>query len=195
MSGSTSNTRAGFTLVEILCVIAIIASLGAILYPAIVHAKVAAKTPPCITNLRQIGVADFLYAGDNDDRLPMATDKFAMRFSNVRDDAAALAQTTDISVALAPWIKDARIYHCPLDHGGTFFGTVKADPSVFALFGTSYYFPFENEGRVLSSMTLTERKLAGDYGFDWHYSKSSPMEKGFSYSLRADGGVSKIWEN
>lgn len=63
--------RSGFTLIELLVVIAIIAVLAAMLLPALGRAREAANRTACINNLRQIVVAATMYAGDNDDNLPL----------------------------------------------------------------------------------------------------------------------------
>jgi prepilin-type N-terminal cleavage/methylation domain-containing protein/prepilin-type processing-associated H-X9-DG protein len=62
--------RRGFTLIEVLVVIAVVMILLAILVPSIVSARRRARTAACLNNLHQLALATFSYGADYGDRLP-----------------------------------------------------------------------------------------------------------------------------
>jgi prepilin-type N-terminal cleavage/methylation domain-containing protein/prepilin-type processing-associated H-X9-DG protein len=62
--------RGAFTLIELLVVIAIIAILAALLLPALSQAKERAKRVKCTSNMRQVGLATFMYGNENRDQVP-----------------------------------------------------------------------------------------------------------------------------
>lgn len=96
----------GFTLIELLVVIAIIAILAAILLPALARAREAARRSSCQSNLKQMGVIFFMYAGESRDKLPQR--------QTLRCDGALGTAMIFSGPALMPeYLTDPELVMCP----------------------------------------------------------------------------------
>jgi len=63
--------RSGFTLIEVLVVVAIIALLIAILLPSLAKARDQARVPVCLSNLKSMGLATQIYLNNNKEQYPV----------------------------------------------------------------------------------------------------------------------------
>jgi len=105
----------GFTLMELLVVISIIAILAALLLPALSTAKERARAIRCISNFRQIGLALTLYVDDAGERVPSALD-FGVAFNNIPAAAATINETYLYGgVAKQLALSNPKVLWCPSD--------------------------------------------------------------------------------
>jgi prepilin-type N-terminal cleavage/methylation domain-containing protein/prepilin-type processing-associated H-X9-DG protein len=97
--------RRAFSLLELLCVIAVIAIVAGILFPVFWNAREKARQTRCLVNLRQIGVALRLYAEDHDGVSTAA-------IYQERRGAPHLGFWYD---AIQPYVRSREILLCPSD--------------------------------------------------------------------------------
>jgi prepilin-type N-terminal cleavage/methylation domain-containing protein len=82
------RSRPGFTLIEMLAVLTVLAVLAAILWPVMLQARESARRATCLSNTRQIGLALAMYQQDYEDVLmpwyvPTGLPTHDFRFDNV----------------------------------------------------------------------------------------------------------------
>ncbi len=113
-------TRDGFTLIELLVVIAIIAILAAILFPVFAQAREKARQASCLSNIRQLVMANIQYAQDNDGFFVMgARDIWTGFGGRERWHGVRRSPTVGGGVfvpelgPLWPYLKNSQIKECP----------------------------------------------------------------------------------
>lgn len=92
---SRSGKRPGFTMVEMLTVIAMIAILAAILFPVFANVRKKVHQATCISNMQQLSVALNLYH-DANNRYPLAMDAFVANGRTYRTLYPTYAKSEDM---------------------------------------------------------------------------------------------------
>src|SRR5579862_5491499 len=93
--GNTVRRNGAFTLIELLVVIAIIAILAAILFPVFAQAREKARAISCLSNVKQSGLALYMYVQDYDETTPK------------------LGSGTEWWTQLYPYVKNTGVFMCP----------------------------------------------------------------------------------
>ncbi|EEF61022.1 prepilin-type N-terminal cleavage/methylation domain-containing protein [Pedosphaera parvula] len=120
---SLGSGRLAFTLVELLVVLAIIAILASLLFPAIARTKESGRSAGCLSNLHQLGIALQLYVQDNENHLPKMYDWSTNLLLNTI--GPSMVQV------LSNYASSANVFRCPSDN-----------QKLFEITGSSYSWNF-----------------------------------------------------
>lgn len=124
-SGIMAKQGAGYTIIELLLVMAMIGVLAAIMFPVIIKARESAKISDCLSNMRQIGYGITMYVDDYNLRFPAAVPWGPPNYwSQPRNGSQKTIQEL-----LAPYVSssmitdskgkylDTGVFRCPSDTG------------------------------------------------------------------------------
>ena len=128
---TSPKRRRGFTLVELLVVMAIVGILVAIAIPASSRVIQSGKASACVSNLRDLGVALHLYLGEHNQIMP-----------NLQAGRQSISQNLPvIDNTLNAYLTDPRVFACPADNKGLAAST-----------GTSYYWNSAISGQSVTNL-------------------------------------------
>jgi prepilin-type N-terminal cleavage/methylation domain-containing protein/prepilin-type processing-associated H-X9-DG protein len=171
--------KRAFTLIELLCVMAIISILAAILLPALIQARTRARRLQCVSQLRQTGVAFHGFAHDHNSQFPMAVPgaaggsfEFAQNTYRVEGESYfAFRHFQPLSNELVT----PKVLACPAD-------TARAAATSFASLSNlnvSYFVSMKVEYGKPNSLLAGDRNLTNDYS-----ARSTLVRFGPNSSLR-----------
>lgn len=105
--------KSGFTLVELLVVVAIIAVLVALLIPALANAKEDGRRTKCLANTRALALMCRVYAGEYENNTPIGYDYYSGYGFSLYDSSS---KNIGIGIFYAiNYIKNPLVYYCPTE--------------------------------------------------------------------------------
>lgn len=113
-----TTQKKAFTLIELLVVIAIIAILAAMLLPALAAAKKKAQKISCVNNIKQVGLAFKIWAGDNSDRYPNQVQGAAggaQEYVTYSTTASTKLNPNMVFMVMSNELSTPKVTYCPSD--------------------------------------------------------------------------------
>lgn len=147
MPRQSKATSAGFTLVELLVVTAIVAMLAGILFPAFAQVREKGRRTQCLSNERQLGLAFIQYLQDSDERFPNGVSPA---------DGRPFWAGEGWAGQCFPYTKSAALLRCPDDptpSGGPRNEAVSYGYNLNLVTGDGYFAGAAPPGRTLTELT------------------------------------------
>ena len=196
----------GFTLIELLVVIAIVAILAALLMPTLQSSKEKGNVTNCLSNLKQITVANILYSENNNDYLvPYAVDMMTsnrQRWCGTSENSSnngSNAHYNPEASPLAPYIGGSgKISKCnslkeppksfEQNCGGYGYNTLVGTkfPGEYSVEAYSAGFSLKKIRNTSKKIMFADSAVMVDKNGNW---SSNPTTHGYSASIEAPGGT------